>query len=71
MPIISKIGGASLGSFGFAGGIGAPVNTVAPVVSGTALTGQTLSVTNGTWVNTPTSYSYQWQRNNTTKCGGR
>ena len=70
MPIIAKIGGASLGSFGFAGGIGAPVNTVAPVVSGTAIVGNTLSTTNGTWVNSPTSYSYQWQRNGTTNIGG-
>lgn len=70
MPIIAKIGGASLGSFGFAGGIGAPVNTVAPVVSGTTIVGNTLSTTNGTWVNSPTSYTYQWQRNGTTNIGG-
>ncbi|MGZ4311138.1 MAG: hypothetical protein ACXVR1_03425, partial [Solirubrobacteraceae bacterium] len=38
-----------------------PVNTAAPVVSGTAQQGQTLSTTNGSWTNSPTSYSYQWQ----------
>lgn len=38
-----------------------PVNTVAPVISGTAVVGQTLSTTNGTWSNSPT-YSYQWKR---------
>lgn len=70
MPIIAKIGGASLGSFGYAGGIGAPVNTVAPVVTGTTIVGNTLSTTNGTWVNSPTSYTYQWQRNGTTNIGG-
>jgi hypothetical protein len=43
----------------------APVNTVAPVLSGTATVGQTLSVTNGTWTNPPTSYSYDWRRNGT------
>jgi len=40
-----------------------PANTVAPVVSGTATFGQTLSTTNGTWTGVPTpTYTYQWQR---------
>jgi hypothetical protein len=39
----------------------APVNTVAPVVSGFILENATLSTTNGTWDNTPTSYTYQWK----------
>ena len=39
-----------------------PVNTVAPVISGTAVVGQTLSTTNGTWSNSPASFSYQWKR---------
>lgn len=41
-----------------------PINTVAPVVSGTATVGQTLSTTNGTWTAAPaiTGYTYQWQR---------
>jgi hypothetical protein len=38
-----------------------PVNTAAPVVSGTAQQGQTLTTTNGSWTNSPTAYSYQWQ----------
>lgn len=46
-----------------------PVNTAAPVVSGTAQVGQTLSVTTGTWTNTPVSYTYQWARNGTTTTG--
>lgn len=42
----------------------APVNTVAPVISGTAVVGQTLSSTTGTWTGTPTiTYAYQWKRN--------
>jgi hypothetical protein len=40
-----------------------PVNTVAPVASGTVSLGQTLSVTTGTWTNSPLTYNYQWQRN--------
>src|SRR5205814_2275779 len=48
--------------FGPASGGGSPpVNTALPVVSGTATQGQTLSTSNGSWTNSPTSYSYQWK----------
>ena len=40
----------------------APVNTVAPVISGTTTLGSVLTTTNGTWTNSPTSYTYQWKR---------
>lgn len=41
----------------------APVNTVAPAVTGTATVGQTLSTTNGTWLGAPApTFTYQWQR---------
>ena len=66
MPIISKIGSASGNVFGLCNGSNSPSNTVAPVVSGVPKTTRTLSVTNGTWINSPTSYTYQWQRNNST-----
>jgi YD repeat-containing protein len=41
----------------------APTNTAAPTLSNTSpVVGTTLSVaTNGSWSNTPLSYSYQWQ----------
>jgi hypothetical protein len=42
--------------------IGPPTVTAAPVVTGTGIIGNTLSSTTGTWTNSPTSYSYQWQR---------
>jgi surface protein len=38
----------------------APVNTILPNVTGTAVVGNVLSTTDGTWTNSPTSYSYQW-----------
>ena len=42
----------------------APANTVAPLVTGTATNGQTLSSTTGTWTGVPTpTFAYQWQRN--------
>jgi hypothetical protein len=42
----------------------APVNTVAPSITGTAQEGQTVSCSTGTWTGTPTiTYAYQWKRN--------
>ena len=47
-----------------------PVNTVLPVISGTAALGQTLSTTDGTWTGTsPITFAYQWQRG-VTNIGG-
>ena len=40
----------------------APSNTVLPSISGTAQVGATLSVSNGTWLNSPFAYTYQWQQ---------
>lgn len=39
----------------------APTNSVAPVASGTAAVGSTLSCTTGTWTGSP-SFTYQWKR---------
>jgi len=38
----------------------APVNTVIPAISGTPQAGQSISCSQGTWTNSPTSYTYQW-----------
>ena len=39
-----------------------PANSVAPAITGTATEGQTLSLSNGTWSNTPDAYAYIWKR---------
>jgi len=39
-----------------------PVNTALPVVSGVARSGQTLTSSSGSWSNSPTGYSYAWDR---------
>lgn len=61
------IGSARRSGFrGFGGGAAAvvvapPVNSVAPVASGTVSIGGSLSCTTGTWSGSPT-YAYQWRR---------
>lgn len=51
-------------NFGSSGGSASiPVNTVAPVISGTVSSiNQTLSCTTGTWVPAAVGYTYQWKR---------
>lgn len=39
-----------------------PANTVAPVVTGTTVVGQTLTCAVGTWTGSPTLFTFQWQR---------
>jgi hypothetical protein len=42
--------------------VGAPFNTALPLITGTIKVGSTQTVSTGTWSNTPTAYSYQWQK---------
>jgi hypothetical protein len=44
------------------GGGSAPVNTALPVVSGSAVVGQSLTSSAGSWSGSPTGYAYQWLR---------
>lgn len=39
-----------------------PVNTVAPVTSGSQVVGGTLNVTTGSWTGSGITYTYKWQR---------
>ena len=39
-----------------------PVNSAAPTITGTAQQGQTLTEAHGTWTNSPTGFTYQWQQ---------
>ena len=49
----------------------APVNTVAPAVTGTATFGSTLTTTDGTWIGSPApTFTYQWFRSPSTSISG-
>ena len=38
-----------------------PGNSALPAITGTAQQGQSLSASDGTWTNSPTGYTYQWE----------
>jgi hypothetical protein len=42
-----------------------PVCTIVPAATGTVDLGNTLTTDNGTWLNSPGTFYYQWQRNGT------
>lgn len=46
-----------------------PVLEAPPAISGTAAQGQTVTCSPGTWTNSPTSFTYSWQRNVATAIG--
>lgn len=65
MPLISTISSLSDQAFGGFNSGSPPVNTVAPVISGTVQARQTVTTNLGTWVGTPSdiTYAYQWKSN--------
>ena len=48
-----------------------PVSTAPPTVSGTPQVGLVLTASEGTWINSPTAYAYQWLRCNSDGKGCR
>ena len=56
---------------GGSGSVTRPTATTAPSIGGTAVAGQQLSASVGAWSGSPTSFSYQWQRCDSTglTCG--
>ena|SRR6516225_2370819 len=74
LPARHKHRGDSFWLYGKGGGNPAaaptyPINTTAPLVTGTATVGSTLTSTTGTWSNAPTGYTYQWLRSGTPIAG--
>jgi len=68
---VALIAAAVLGAAGLVGALpsalaagGPPANTSPPTISGTAVQGQVLTSSTGSWSRHPTSYAYQWQRCN-------
>lgn len=61
------VGPVTLTPYG-ATAVGAPVNTVAPSITGTAAVGQTLTCVDGTWTDA-TSYAYTWAADGTPIAG--
>jgi hypothetical protein len=59
---INSMGSASRWSASTVDVAGLPVNAIAPLVTGTATASQVLTVSNGTWSESPTTFTYQWLR---------
>ncbi|HET8895399.1 MAG TPA: hypothetical protein VFM96_15015 [Gaiellaceae bacterium] len=55
---------ATAGVFAATAAAAPPANTTLPSISGTTAVGQTLTASDGTWSNMPTSFAYQWLRCN-------
>lgn len=72
LPLMAMIVACGVaGSVAYARSAAAPQNTALPQISGNAKEGETLTSSNGTWSNAPTSYGYQWRRcaSDGTACG--
>src|ERR671934_2549650 len=66
LAVVALAGTLLAGAIGTSSALAAaPVNTSQPTIVGTLEQGKTLTAQNGLWTNSPTSFSYQWQRCNT------
>jgi hypothetical protein len=61
--------GIAAGAFALAANAAAPKSTSPPTVEGKFQVGETVTAGNGLWANSPTSYTYQWQRCNSSGSG--
>jgi hypothetical protein len=63
LTVLAVLAGAGLPQAATAGRLKPPKNTALPVISGTPVSGEVVTVTPGTWTNGPaTPYAYQWLR---------
>ncbi len=62
--LVATVTAATLAGSAVAARQAAPTNTASPTITGNARVGQTLTASDGTWSNAPTSYAYQWVRCN-------
>jgi hypothetical protein len=62
LAVAAALAAAATGIFAAVASAAAPTNTSPPTISGTAKVGSALTANDGTWTNSPTSFTYQWQR---------
>jgi hypothetical protein len=62
LGLLAVLAVAVAGIFAAVASAAAPTNTSPPTITGNAKAGSTLTANDGTWTNSPTSFTYQWQR---------